>query len=70
MNGTFVWENVRTERVFAENSDTLTLNILATDDFGTYHCTVTNAAQATGSGNVAIEQGCKLMIVYIGSLGV
>ena len=58
-----MWENMRTGRAFLENSDTLTLDLLSTNDFGTYRCTVTNAAQATGSGNVTIEQGCKLMIV-------
>lgn len=63
VNGIFVWENMRTGRAFSENSDTLTLDILSTEDFGTYRCTVTNTAQATGSGNITIEQGCELMTV-------
>ena len=63
VNGIFLWERVRAGREFSENSDTLTLGVSETEDFGTYRCTATNAAQATGSGNVTIEQGCELMIV-------
>ena len=41
------------------NASTLTLTLSTIQDFGTYRCEVSNAANLTGSGNVTIEQGCK-----------
>ena len=65
VNGIFLWENVRTGRAFSETSDSLALDISATEDFGAYRCTVTNAAQGIGSGNVTIEQGCELIYISV-----
>ena len=60
ITGTFVWERVETGEMLSENSDTLMLTISSESDFGNYSCTVTNTAGLSGSGTVAVGQGCKL----------
>ena len=61
-DGTYIWINENIRGHITESSETLSLNLSTVGDFGTYTCMVTNTAGATGSGNVTIEQGCKLKI--------
>ena len=46
------------------STNILTLILSRVQDFGRYRCEATNAANLTGSGNVTIEQGCKLISIY------
>ena len=64
VDGTYVWINERTKQQISESSETLSLTLSTLEDFGTYTCMVTNTADATGSGSVTIEQGCKLNLTY------
>lgn len=55
---TFRWIHNDTNTLLG-NTDMLTLMFSRMQDFGTYRCEATNAANLTGSGNVTIEPGCK-----------
>ena len=63
--GTYIWINENTGESLSEQSNTLLLNFLSVDDFGTYSCTVTNNAGEVGRGYVTITQGCKFTISYL-----
>ena len=44
-----------------ETGETLILTDIAEDEFGTYTCTVTNAADLSGSADTTIEEGGMMM---------
>ena len=44
-----------------ETGETLTLADIAEDEFGTYTCTVTNAADLSGSATITIREGGMMM---------
>ena len=61
---TIEWTLTNTNDVtttLTETGETLILTNIAENEFGTYTCTVTNAANLSHSANTAIEQG---MIAY------
>ena len=45
-------------------SNTLDVTFSTIQDLGTYTCSVTNTAGATGTGSLTIEQACKLNNYY------
>ena len=45
-----------------ETGQTLQLSDIAEDEFGTYTCTATNSEDLSGTGDVTIEQGCKITL--------
>ena len=59
-NGTYVWSSAN-GNVTSGTLDTLEVTFSTIQDFGTYFCNVTNTAGVTGTGNVIIERGCKLI---------
>ena len=53
-----------------ETEFTLQLLEIMEDEFGTYKCNVTNAADLSGTADIAIEQGCKALTDNLYSLHV
>jgi hypothetical protein len=60
-DGNYVWTS---PSGIVTNGTSNTL-VVAIQDFGTYTCDVTNTAGVTGTGNLTIGQGCKLIIIII-----
>ena len=63
-DGNYVWTSP-SGTVTNRTLNTLEVTFSTIQDLGTYTCNVTNTAGVSGTGNLTIEQACKLKLLLL-----